>query len=43
MTETDLIWMSLLVFTPSVFALALLFFPRGGTRRCAGGRCSAPP
>src|SRR3954471_14099346 len=29
MAETDLIWMSLLVFLPSVFALVLLFFPRG--------------
>jgi NADH-quinone oxidoreductase subunit M len=29
MAETDLIWMSLLVFMPSVFALGLIFFPRG--------------
>jgi NADH-quinone oxidoreductase subunit M len=29
MQETDLIWMSLLVFVPSVFALALMLFPRG--------------
>ncbi len=29
MPETDLIWMTLLVFMPSVFALGLLFFPRG--------------
>ncbi len=27
--ETDLIWMSLVIFIPSVFALGLLFFPRG--------------
>ncbi len=27
--ETDLIWMTLLVFVPSVFALGLLFFPKG--------------
>src|SRR5262249_4100880 len=26
--ETDLIWMTLLVFLPSVFALGLIFFPR---------------
>src|SRR6516164_9719726 len=29
MPETDLIWMSLVVFLPSVFALGLLAFPRG--------------
>src|SRR5262245_14865727 len=29
MAETDLIWMTLLVFVPSVFALGLIFFPRG--------------
>src|SRR5437870_2235647 len=29
MTETDLILMSLVIFLPSVFALCLLFFPRG--------------
>src|SRR4051812_30998719 len=29
MPETDLIWMSLLIFIPSIFALGLLFFPRG--------------
>jgi NADH-quinone oxidoreductase subunit M len=29
MAETDLIWMSLLVFLPSAFALVLLFFPKG--------------
>src|SRR5262245_41916660 len=29
MTETDLIWLTLLVFLPSLFALVLLFFPRG--------------
>src|SRR5262249_45516888 len=29
MVETDLIWMSLVVFIPSVFALGLLFFPKG--------------
>jgi NADH:ubiquinone oxidoreductase subunit 4 (subunit M) len=28
MVETDLIWMSLVIFIPSVFALGLLFFPR---------------
>src|SRR5438552_5787007 len=27
--ETDLLWMSLCVFMPSVFALALVFFPKG--------------
>ena len=27
--ETDLIWMSLCIFLPTAFALALLFFPRG--------------
>jgi NADH-quinone oxidoreductase subunit M len=29
MSETDVIWMSLVVFVPSVFALGLIFFPRG--------------
>jgi NADH-quinone oxidoreductase subunit M len=29
MIETDLIWMSLCIFLPSVFALGLLFFPKG--------------
>src|SRR5579871_3786036 len=29
MPETDLIWMSLVVFLPTVFALGLLFFPKG--------------
>jgi NADH:ubiquinone oxidoreductase subunit 4 (subunit M) len=29
MAETDLIWLTLLVFMPSLFALVLLFFPRG--------------
>src|SRR5262249_10116260 len=29
MAETDVIWMSLLIFLPSAFALVLLFFPRG--------------
>jgi NADH-quinone oxidoreductase subunit M len=29
MIETDLIWMSLVIFVPAVFALGLLFFPRG--------------
>ena len=29
MNETDLIWMSLVVFLPSVFALGLMFFPKG--------------
>ena len=29
MSESDLIWMSLLIFMPSAFALVLLFFPRG--------------
>src|SRR5271170_5712862 len=28
MPETDMIWMSLVIFIPSVFALGLLFFPR---------------
>jgi NADH-quinone oxidoreductase subunit M len=27
--DADLIWMSLVIFTPSVFALVLLFFPKG--------------
>ncbi|HZZ78790.1 MAG TPA: proton-conducting transporter membrane subunit, partial [Gemmataceae bacterium] len=27
--EADLIWMSLCVFVPSIFALGLLFFPKG--------------
>jgi hypothetical protein len=29
MPEHDLIWMSLLIFTPTLFALVLLFMPRG--------------
>ncbi len=29
MQETDLIWMSLLVFIPSLFAIGLLLFPKG--------------
>src|SRR4051794_37179345 len=29
MPETDLIWMSLVIFLPSVFALGVLFFPKG--------------
>ena len=29
MADTDLIWMSLVIFLPTVFALGLLFFPRG--------------
>jgi NADH-quinone oxidoreductase subunit M len=29
MSETDVIWMSLVVFVPSAFALGLIFFPRG--------------
>src|ERR1700694_556336 len=29
MIETDLIWMSLCIFLPTAFALALLFFPKG--------------
>src|ERR1700688_4871114 len=29
MVETDLIWMSLVIFAPLAFALFLLFFPRG--------------
>jgi NADH-quinone oxidoreductase subunit M len=29
MNETDLIWMSLVIFIPTLFALGLLFFPRG--------------
>src|SRR5712692_2772374 len=29
MPETDLIWMSLVVFIPSAFAIGLLFFPKG--------------
>src|SRR3954465_5035080 len=32
MAETDLIWMTALVFVPSVFALGLLFFPRGSEK-----------
>src|SRR3954453_15078711 len=30
--EYDLIWMTLLVFIPSVFALGLIFFPKGAER-----------
>jgi len=30
--ETDLVQMSLLVFMPSIFALAILFFPKGSER-----------
>jgi NADH-quinone oxidoreductase subunit M len=29
MPETDVIWMSLVIFLPTAFALILLFFPRG--------------
>jgi NADH-quinone oxidoreductase subunit M len=29
MPETDLIWMSLVIFLPTAFALVLLFFPKG--------------
>src|SRR5205085_11354844 len=29
MTETDLWWMTALIFAPCVFALAILFVPRG--------------
>src|SRR3954464_5926466 len=29
MIESDLIWMSLCIFIPTIFALALLFFPKG--------------
>ncbi len=29
MAETDLLWMSAVVFIPAVFALVLIFFPRG--------------
>src|SRR5690242_4731797 len=29
MTETDLLWMSVLIFAPSVFALLILFVPKG--------------
>src|SRR5438067_11124909 len=32
MPETDVIWMSLVIFTPTLFALLLLFFPRGAER-----------
>src|SRR4051794_18224645 len=32
MAETDLIWMSLVVFLPTAFALALLPFPQGTER-----------
>lgn len=32
MAETDLIWMTLLVFVPGLFALGLLFFPRGSEK-----------
>src|SRR5271165_516029 len=30
--EADMLWMTLLVFVPSVFAFALIFFPRGSER-----------
>ncbi len=44
MPESDLIWMSLLVFLPAAFARRRCCCSRrGGTRRCAGGRSSAPP
>jgi NADH-quinone oxidoreductase subunit M len=29
MTELDLMWMSVATFTPAIFALALVFFPKG--------------
>src|SRR5438552_5355186 len=29
MTETDLVWLSVLTFTPTAFAAVLMFFPRG--------------
>src|SRR2546421_5595896 len=29
MLETDMLWMTLVIFVPSVFALGLLFFPKG--------------
>src|SRR5262249_53917775 len=29
MQETDLIWMSLLIFIPTIFAVGVLFFPKG--------------
>ena len=29
MPESDLVWMSLCIFVPSLFALVLLFFPNG--------------
>src|ERR1700730_9572274 len=29
MIESDLIWLSLCIFLPTIFALALLFFPKG--------------
>src|SRR6516164_4634465 len=29
MVELDLVWMSLVIFMPTAFALVLLFFPRG--------------
>src|SRR5688500_18507361 len=29
MAETDLLWMTLVVFIPTIFALGLVFFPRG--------------
>src|SRR5205807_1626697 len=29
MTETDMLWMSALIFLPTVFALVILFVPRG--------------
>jgi NADH-quinone oxidoreductase subunit M len=32
MIETDFWWMTLLVFAPSVFALGLVFFPRGAEK-----------
>src|SRR4051794_22489910 len=32
MADTDLWWMTALVFVPSLFALGLLFFPRGAEK-----------
>src|SRR5215217_1720805 len=32
MAEYDLIWLTLLIFMPSLFALVLLFFPRGSEK-----------
>ena len=43
MQEYDLILMSLVIFVPSLFALGLLFFPRGSDEAMRWWRWPAPP